>query len=175
MAVICHKISVKCQWNHGETFTVKIYKLGPKCRWNILIVGDNTAAKVFAFKNDPAKRYNFKIKKKSWCKFLSKRAFSFSYLYVVNPLASHMSCLPLIKVDTHFPLYTHFSREWEPRKVSTSLSIKACFWGSRNVCNRWTLVTCESTVIEHPKFILIKKQEMCASQNTPVYINYQTV
>ena len=46
MAVICHKISVKCRWNHGETFTVKIYKLGPKCRWNILIVGDNTAAKI---------------------------------------------------------------------------------------------------------------------------------
>ena len=44
-AVICHKISEKCWWNHGETFTVKIYKLGPKCRWNILIVGDNTAAK----------------------------------------------------------------------------------------------------------------------------------
>ena len=41
--------------------------------------------------------------------FLSKRVFS--YLYVVNPLASHVSCLPLIKVDTHFPLYTHFSRE----------------------------------------------------------------
>ena len=46
MAVICHKISVKCRWNHGETFTAKIYKLGPKCRWNILIVGDNTAAKI---------------------------------------------------------------------------------------------------------------------------------
>jgi hypothetical protein len=30
---------------------------------------------------------------------LSKRVFSFSYLYVVNPL------------DTHFPLYTHFSHE----------------------------------------------------------------
>ena len=28
------------------TFTVKIYKLGPKCRWNILIVGDNTTAKI---------------------------------------------------------------------------------------------------------------------------------
>ena len=46
MAVICHKISVKCRWNHSETFTAKIYKLGPKCRWNILIVGDNTAAKI---------------------------------------------------------------------------------------------------------------------------------
>ena len=46
MAVICHKISVKCRWNHGETFTTKIYKLGPKCRWNILIVGDNTTAKI---------------------------------------------------------------------------------------------------------------------------------
>jgi hypothetical protein len=34
-----------------------------------------------------------KIKKKNWCKFLSKCAFSF--LYVVNPLASHMSCLPI--------------------------------------------------------------------------------
>jgi hypothetical protein len=32
-----------------------------------------------------------------------------------NLLSSHVSCLPLIKVDTHFPLYTHFSREWEPR------------------------------------------------------------
>ena len=49
--------------------------------------------------------------KKNRCKFLSIRAFSFSYLYVVNPLASHVSCLPLIKVDTHVPLYTHFSRE----------------------------------------------------------------
>ena len=48
-------------------------------------------------------------KEKNRCKFLSKRAFS--YLYVVNLLASHVSCLPLIKVDTHFPLYTHFSRE----------------------------------------------------------------
>ena len=37
---------IKCRWNHGETFTVKIYKLGPKCRWNILIVGDNTVAKI---------------------------------------------------------------------------------------------------------------------------------
>ena len=46
MAVICHKISVKCRWKHGETFTAKIYKLGPKCRWNILIVGDNTASKI---------------------------------------------------------------------------------------------------------------------------------
>ena len=46
MVVICHKISVKCRWNHGETFTTKIYKLGPKCRWNILIVGDNTTAKI---------------------------------------------------------------------------------------------------------------------------------
>jgi hypothetical protein len=44
--VICHKISEKCRWNHSETFTVKIYKLGPKCRWNILIVSDNTAAKI---------------------------------------------------------------------------------------------------------------------------------
>jgi hypothetical protein len=42
--------------------------------------------------------------------FLSKRAFLYLY-YVVNPLASHVSCLPLIKVDTHLPLYTHFSRE----------------------------------------------------------------
>ena len=33
-------------WNHGETFTAKINKLGPKCRWNILIAGDNTAAKI---------------------------------------------------------------------------------------------------------------------------------
>ena len=33
IAVICHKISVKCWWNQGETFTAKIYKLGPKCRW----------------------------------------------------------------------------------------------------------------------------------------------
>ena len=48
-------------------------------------------------------------KEKNRCKFLSKRAFS--YLYVVNLLASHVSCLPLIKVDTHFPLYTLFSRE----------------------------------------------------------------
>jgi hypothetical protein len=24
----------------------------------------------------------------------------------------------------------------------TILLIKACFWGSRNFCNRWTLVTC---------------------------------
>jgi hypothetical protein len=48
---------------------------------------------------------------KNPCKFLSKHVFSFSYLYVVNPLASHVSCLPLIKVDTHFPLYTHFSHE----------------------------------------------------------------
>jgi hypothetical protein len=46
MSVICHKITVKCQWNHGENFTAKIYKLGPKCRWNILIVGDNTATKI---------------------------------------------------------------------------------------------------------------------------------
>jgi len=45
-AVKCHKISVKCRWNHGETFTAKLYKLGPKCRWNILIVGDNTVAKI---------------------------------------------------------------------------------------------------------------------------------
>ena len=49
--------------------------------------------------------------KKNRCKFLSKRAFSFLYLYVVNPLASHVSCLPLIKVDTHFLLYTHFSHK----------------------------------------------------------------
>jgi hypothetical protein len=46
MSVICHKITVKCRWNHGETFTAKINKLGPKCRWNILIAGDNTAAKI---------------------------------------------------------------------------------------------------------------------------------
>jgi hypothetical protein len=46
MSVICHKITIKCRWNHGETVTAKIYKLGPKCRWNILIVGDNTAAKI---------------------------------------------------------------------------------------------------------------------------------
>jgi hypothetical protein len=46
MSVICHKITVKCRWNHGETFTTKINKLGPKCRWNILIAGDNTAAKI---------------------------------------------------------------------------------------------------------------------------------
>jgi hypothetical protein len=46
MSVICPKITVKCRWNHGETFTAKIYKLGPKCRWNILIVCDNTAAKI---------------------------------------------------------------------------------------------------------------------------------
>ena len=32
MSVICHKITVKCRINHGETFTAKIYKLGPKCR-----------------------------------------------------------------------------------------------------------------------------------------------
>ena len=37
---------------------------------------------------------------KNRCKYVSQRAFSF--LYVVNPLASHVSCLPLIKVDTHF-------------------------------------------------------------------------
>jgi hypothetical protein len=42
--------------------------------------------------------------KQNLCKFLSKHAFSFSYLYVVNLLASHVSCLPLIKVDTHFLL-----------------------------------------------------------------------
>ena len=46
MSVICHKITVKCRWNHCETFTAKINKLGPKCRWNILIAGDNTAAKI---------------------------------------------------------------------------------------------------------------------------------
>ena len=46
MSVICHKITVKCRWNQGETFTAKINKLGPKCRWNILIAGDNTAAKI---------------------------------------------------------------------------------------------------------------------------------
>ena len=46
MSVICHKITVKCRWNHGETFTAKINKLGPKWRWNILIAGDNTAAKI---------------------------------------------------------------------------------------------------------------------------------
>jgi hypothetical protein len=46
MSVICHKITVKCRWNHGETFTAKINKLRPKCRWNILIAGDNTAAKI---------------------------------------------------------------------------------------------------------------------------------
>ena len=33
IAVICHKNTIKCRWNHGETFTAKIYKLGPKCRW----------------------------------------------------------------------------------------------------------------------------------------------
>ena len=48
-AVICHKITVKCRWNHGENFTAKIYKLGPKCRWNILIVGENTATKNFTY------------------------------------------------------------------------------------------------------------------------------
>jgi hypothetical protein len=57
-----------------------------------------------------------KVHLKNWCKFLSKREFSFLYLYVVNLLASHVSCLPLIKVDTHF------SCEWESRKVST------CWW-----------------------------------------------
>jgi hypothetical protein len=46
MSVICHKITVKCRWNHGENFTVTIYKLGPKCRWNILIVGDHTATRI---------------------------------------------------------------------------------------------------------------------------------
>jgi hypothetical protein len=39
-------VVIKCLWNHSETFTAKIYKLGPKCRWNILIVGDNTVAKI---------------------------------------------------------------------------------------------------------------------------------
>ena len=37
-------------------------------------------------------------RKKNRCKFLYKRAFSFSYLYVVNPLASHMSCLHSTKI-----------------------------------------------------------------------------
>ena len=37
----CRWYVIKCRWNHGETFTAKIYKLGPKCRWNILIVGEN--------------------------------------------------------------------------------------------------------------------------------------
>ena len=27
--------------------------------------------------------------------------------------------------------------------VGNILSIKTCFWGSRNFCNRWTLVTCQ--------------------------------
>jgi hypothetical protein len=36
--------------------------------------------------------------------------------------------------------------------VGNILSIKACFWGSRNFCNRWTLVTCRvDSNIEHPK------------------------
>ena len=46
MSLICHKITVECRWNQGENFTAKIYKLGPKCCWTILIVGDNTATKI---------------------------------------------------------------------------------------------------------------------------------
>jgi hypothetical protein len=51
--------------------------------------------------------------KKNRCKFLSKRAFSFLYLYVVNPLASHVSCLPLIKVDTHFFTWIRISKGFQ--------------------------------------------------------------
>ena len=49
MSVICHKITVKCRWNHGETFTAKINKLRPKCRWNILIASDNTGRKSYVY------------------------------------------------------------------------------------------------------------------------------
>ena len=50
-------------------------------------------------------------------------------------------------MDTHFPLSTHIFHVNENLErfphVGNILSIKACFWGSRNFCNRWTLVTCQ--------------------------------
>ena len=49
---------------------------------------------------------------------------TYMYLYVVNPLASHVSCIPLIKVDTHF-LCSHIFHVNENLEI---LSIKACFW-----------------------------------------------
>jgi hypothetical protein len=31
-------VVIKCLWNHSETFTAKIYKLGPKCRFYAYVI-----------------------------------------------------------------------------------------------------------------------------------------
>ena len=42
-------------------------------------------------------------------------------------------------VHTFFPVNENLERF---PHVGNIVSIKACFWGSRNFCNRWTLVMC---------------------------------
>ena len=94
------------------------------------------------FKNKPRR-----IEKKIDVNFYLSVLFRFRIctLYVVNPLASHV-LFYLYQMWIHISICTHIFNVNENLErflhVGNILSIKACFWGSRNFYNRWTLVTC---------------------------------